>query len=100
MGIFKRSAANADDITPSASPPTHSMNEKDADILHAETASGVEHHPHKWQLNKAGDGDAAMALFASPDELHEAIDPAEEARVVRKVDFMVSRWPTLTSVQD
>ncbi|KAK0322584.1 hypothetical protein LTR54_001178 [Friedmanniomyces endolithicus] len=88
MGLFKRSAPHADDITPSASPTSVPIHEKDADITHAETASAVEHHA-KWKVSKAGDGDAAMALFNSPDEIHEPIDPAEEARVVRKIDLMI-----------
>ncbi len=66
------------------------MREKDADITHAETASAVEHHA-KWKVSKAGDGDVAMALFKSPDDIHEPIDPAEEARVVRKIDLMSKR---------
>ncbi|KAK0355140.1 hypothetical protein LTR94_009523 [Friedmanniomyces endolithicus] len=88
MGLFKRSAPHADDITPSASPTSVPIREKDADITHAETASAVEHHA-KWKVSKAGDGDVAMALFNSPDEIHEPIDPAEEARVVRKIDLMI-----------
>ncbi|KAK1055562.1 hypothetical protein LTR74_015586 [Friedmanniomyces endolithicus] len=88
MGLFRRSAPQADDITPSASPTSVPIREKDADITHAETASAVEHHA-KWKVSKAGDGDVAMALFNSPDEIHEPIDPAEEARVVRKIDLMI-----------
>ncbi|KAK0868763.1 hypothetical protein LTS02_003388 [Friedmanniomyces endolithicus] len=88
MGLFKRSAPHADDITPSASPTSVPIREKDADITHAETASAVEHHA-KWKVSKAGDGDVAMALFNSPDEIPEPIDPAEEARVVRKIDLMI-----------
>ncbi|KAK0854711.1 hypothetical protein LTR03_002144 [Friedmanniomyces endolithicus] len=88
MGLFKRSAPHADDITPSASPTSVPMREKDADITHAETASAVEHHA-KWKVSKAGDGDVAMALFKSPDDIHDPIDPAEEARVVRKIDLMI-----------
>lgn len=43
----------------------------------------------KFMVSRAGDGDAAMALFNSPTEVHEPIDPLEEARVVRKIDYMI-----------
>ncbi|KAK3116393.1 hypothetical protein LTR53_003257 [Teratosphaeriaceae sp. CCFEE 6253] len=89
MGIFKRPGVQSGDITPSASPPMTSLDEKDVGVLHAERAS-VTAHQRKWKVSKAGDGDVAMALFSSPDEIHEPIDPAEEARVVRKIDFMAS----------
>ncbi|KAK3615930.1 hypothetical protein LTR56_026295 [Elasticomyces elasticus] len=88
MGLFKRSAGHADDITPNASRTLEAGYEKGRDVTHAETASATEHHS-KWKVSKAGDGDVAMALFNSPDEIHEPIDPAEEARVVRKIDFMI-----------
>ncbi|KAK5723959.1 hypothetical protein LTR17_013801 [Elasticomyces elasticus] len=88
MGLFKRSAGHVDDITPNASSTLEAGYEKGRDVTHAETASATEHHS-KWKVSKAGDGDVAMALFNSPDEIHEPIDPAEEARVVRKIDFMI-----------
>jgi hypothetical protein len=43
----------------------------------------------KWRLNKAGEGDTAMALFASPGEVHEPYDVGEEKRLVRKIDMMI-----------
>ena len=39
--------------------------------------------------SKRQDGDVALKLFGDPDELHEPIDPAEERKLVRKVDFMI-----------
>jgi hypothetical protein len=33
----------------------------------------------------ARDADVAMALFDSPEQIHEPIDPAEERKLVRKV---------------
>ena len=87
IGLFKRSERDADEIFTrnahsSASP------EKIADVTHAEDASAVD-TPHTWKLNTAGDGDVAMALFSSPDEVHEPIDPVEEMKALRKVDFMI-----------
>lgn len=46
--------------------------------------------PHsQWKSVKIADGDTAMALFDDPDELHEAIDPAEARKLLWKVDFMI-----------
>lgn len=87
MGLFRRSAAHADDISSPATPPSPS-NDAKIDVIHHETTA-TSPAPHKWKLNKAGDGDAAMALFNSPDEVHEPVDPAEEKRIVRKIDFMI-----------
>lgn len=44
----------------------------------------------KWKLSsRKADGDVALALFSDPDELHEPIDPAEEAKLVRQIDFRI-----------
>ena len=47
--------------------------------------------PDKWDVSKPGHGhgDVAMALFDSADQMHEPLDPDEERRVVRKIDFMI-----------
>ncbi|KAI0407297.1 putative MFS allantoate transporter [Xylaria palmicola] len=37
----------------------------------------------------ARDVDVAMALFDSPEQIHEPIDPVEERKLVRKIDFMI-----------
>lgn len=37
----------------------------------------------------ARDGDAAMAVLRDAEALHEPIDPAEEKRLVRKIDFRI-----------
>lgn len=37
----------------------------------------------------ARDVDVAMALFDSPDHLHEPLDPIEERKLVWKIDFMI-----------
>ncbi|KAL8629483.1 hypothetical protein Q9189_004825 [Teloschistes chrysophthalmus] len=42
-----------------------------------------------WQVSRAGDGDTAMAIFSTPDEVHEPIDPDEARRLERKIDFMI-----------
>lgn len=33
--------------------------------------------------------DAALALFRDEQELHEAIDPEKEGKLVRKIDYMI-----------
>lgn len=44
----------------------------------------------KWKLSgKKADGDIALALFGDPNELREPIDPAEEARLVRRIDIRI-----------
>ena len=54
---------------------------------HREDIDTVE-DPAEWKkVSLKEDGDVAQRLFAS--QAHEPIDPAEEARVVRKIDFMI-----------
>ena len=43
----------------------------------------------RWKLSKTGDGDTAMALFDRPDSLQEPVDPAEEKKLVRRIDLMI-----------
>ncbi|KAF2164094.1 hypothetical protein M409DRAFT_25441 [Zasmidium cellare ATCC 36951] len=86
MGLFKRGSsapANTDNISPNSSSPERQLDKVDA--IHQETTE----HESKWQISKAGTGDAAMALFTSPTELHEPIDPLEEKKLVRKIDLMI-----------
>jgi hypothetical protein len=86
MVLFKRSAGHADNIAPERSFGTPA-NDKASSAIHQETAS-ID-HVSKWKVPKSGGGDVAQALFSSPDEVREPIDPAEEKRVVRKIDFMI-----------
>ncbi|CZT19465.1 related to MFS allantoate transporter [Ramularia collo-cygni] len=88
MGLFRRSASHADSIVSPTSvetPPTGSEDKHSA--VHQETAS--MDHVSKWKHPKSGGGDVAQALFSSPEEVREPIDPAEERRVVRKIDMMI-----------
>lgn len=43
----------------------------------------------KWKVSKAGDGDVAMGLFSTPEELHEAASKEEMWKLERKIDFMI-----------
>lgn len=57
-------------------------------IANAETLSTAP--ASKWHLSsRDADGDTALMLFSNPDELHEAISPADEERLQRKIDFMI-----------
>jgi hypothetical protein len=56
--------------------------------IHAETISQQSTLP-KWKVSRTGDGDTALALFSDPADLHDAISPAEERRLQRKIDFMI-----------
>jgi hypothetical protein len=75
-----------DNITPQTSDLEASGK---ATTAHAETLTDASTLP-KWHLSsKTADGDTALALFSNPDELHEVISPADEARLQRKIDFMI-----------
>ena len=90
MGILRRTGGGADDI----SSPTSSLEragEKDVNAAHVESAADPS---SKWKVSKAGDGDVAMALFGSPDEIHEPIDPEEERKLVRKIVRESDGWKT------
>ena len=76
MAIFKRSVSTPDD-KPAESEPQH------VESTNA-TSSATN-----FKVSKTGDGDVALALFSSPDDAKEAIDPLEEKKVVRKIDFMI-----------
>ncbi|KAI8626408.1 putative MFS allantoate transporter [Xylariaceae sp. FL1651] len=63
---------------------------KDADI----ERPPAEHHEHTSASPplkgvSAQDVDVAMALFDSPEQIHEPRDPAEERKLVWKIDFMI-----------
>lgn len=79
MAIAKDVSDNVND-----SPPGRDIESK-ATAVHQEqlTARG-------WKLSsKKADGDTALALFEDPEDAREAIDPAEEKKLVRRIDFMI-----------
>lgn len=43
----------------------------------------------RWKISRAGDGDTAMALFSTPDEVHQPTSPEEAKRLERKIDYMI-----------
>lgn len=85
MVFFRRNVSQADDIASSTVSPEGPDDKVSA--IHQETAS-ID-HVSKWTPPKSGGGDVAQALFSSPDEVREPIDPAEERKVVRKIDLMI-----------
>ncbi|KAK1515912.1 uncharacterized protein CCOS01_13110 [Colletotrichum costaricense] len=54
----------------------------------AEFETMEEGDPHKFKLSKTG-ADVALALFDNVGDVHGSIDPEEERRLVRKVDWMI-----------
>ena len=40
-------------------------------------------------MDKIHNGDAALALFDNPDDMHEGFEPGEEKKLVRKIDFII-----------
>lgn len=91
MRFLSRRPVDADPITPiSGSPGDSSPDNKDEmkpSTIHQEDVATEEHS--KWKVSKSGDGDTAMALFHSPTEVHEPIDPEEERKLVWKIDLMI-----------
>ncbi|KAL4772766.1 major facilitator superfamily domain-containing protein [Aspergillus nidulans var. acristatus] len=55
----------------------------------AATTHHTENVPAKPVFTGGKDGDVAQALFSSPEELHEEVDPAEARRVLWKIDLMI-----------
>ena len=93
MVIWNRKPAAQEPSIIEASPTPSTPPEKSLDpesAIHAENPTPHSPSPKsKWKVSRSGDGDVAMALFGSPDELHEPISPEEDARVKRKVDWMI-----------
>ncbi|KAJ9217077.1 hypothetical protein DTO166G4_1132 [Paecilomyces variotii] len=68
------------------------MGEKSAEVSPMEPSVTHEESVEtqsKWKLAQTTDGDTAMALFSDPEQLHETIDPEEERKLIRKIDFMI-----------
>lgn len=82
MGLFKRGNATTS--------PEH-VSETGKDEIHTRhPEAGTEQAKASgFKVNKAGEGDEALALFSTVADVHEDIDPEEEKKVVRKIDFMI-----------
>lgn len=72
--------------TASGIAPSSKTRAEDVSAAHIENA--VE-PGEKWQLSRTGDGDTAIALFTSPRDLSEPIDPIEEKKLVRSIDARI-----------
>lgn len=94
MGVFSLKPKDAAQVQDTITPQVLDLEDgQKVTAKHAETLTptptSASTHP-KWALSsRASDGDTALALFSNPDELHEAISPEEEARLQRKIDFMI-----------
>jgi hypothetical protein len=82
MGLWRRSATDSDEIN------SATEGSKDGQTERTEKGTGTA-NASGFKLNRAGDGDEALNLFDSTADVHEPIDPAEEKKVVRKIDFMI-----------
>jgi sugar phosphate permease len=90
MGLFKRTPVHADDSLPASSSPERiSDSDKNEIEPHHAEAANTSAIGTGFKLNKAGEGDEALALFANVGDVHEEIDPEEEKKVVRKIDLMI-----------
>ena len=87
--LFKRLEPSATSSTPNIE--TASSQERPDNKAQALHNESFEHPKHatQWKLSKTGDGDTAMALFDRPDSLEEPIDPAEEKKLIRRIDLMI-----------
>lgn len=90
MGLFSPKASAGHPASDTISPHTSDIEAgAKATVDHAETLTTTSTHP-KWHLSsKTADGDTALTLFANPDDLHEVISATDEARLQRKIDFMI-----------
>jgi len=91
MGILSRkpkAIEASEGISPN--PSDIEQGESKPPEIHAETLSPASTFAQKWKLSsKASDGDTALALFDNPDDLHEAISPADQRALQWKIDFMI-----------
>ena len=88
MAIFKRSV----DAVESQSPDSITSNEahwKESGTHREDVTTTATDARRNFQVSRTGGGDVALALFSSPLDAKEPIDPFEEKKVVRKIDFMV-----------
>ena len=77
--------------------------ESDADAKSSAVLDELHLPPtaHKRKLSaKSADGDVALALFNTLDDLHEPVDPAAEKKLVRKIDFMILPYLAVVSGPD
>jgi hypothetical protein len=93
MGLWRRNG-DADEINSATG------GSKDGQTDHTEKGNGTA-NASGFKLNRAGDGDEALNLFDSTADVHEPIDPVEEKKVVRKIDFMilpVRAWSAIDAI--
>lgn len=91
MGFFQRLKRQQAVDPPHPSEPIHSTHADTKPIPEAGSTIHTEAlpPPSKWILSRSGDGDTAMAVFASPSDTHEPYTLAEEKKLVRKIDRMI-----------
>ena len=71
--------------------------ENNIELLESVDRVAVDHHEAlspsstipAWKSLNQVDGDTALALFDNAEQLNEIVDPAEERRLVRKIDMLI-----------
>lgn len=96
MGVFSRKSKDAnaepaeDSVTPKAADPEPGGNITTEHKEIISTAPTSDDPNSKWALSShTADGDTAQALFSNPDDLHEEMSPQDQARLQRKIDYMI-----------
>jgi hypothetical protein len=94
MGVFSARSKAPEQVQDRITPQATNLEAGDGpNTEHAETLSPAPTSvtaPQKWALSAhASDGDTALALFSLPDDLQEVISRQDEARLQRKIDFMI-----------
>lgn len=73
--LQQRTTSNAEEINETKPSAAQLENVEEADL-------------QKFKLSKTG-GDVALALFDNVGGIHDPIDPEEDRKLVRKVDWMI-----------
>ena len=75
--------------SPSESESRDGVDKKDLETRASHVENAPQPRSSRWKLSKTGDGDTAMTLFDQPDSFEEPLDPEEEKKLVRRIDFMI-----------
>ncbi|KAF2196745.1 MFS allantoate transporter [Delitschia confertaspora ATCC 74209] len=84
MRLFQR-ANGVEDIQQTRLQSSPDNKDKEQSANHLKVSSLP---PSKWKVSRQ-DGDTAIAVFQTSREAYEPHDPAEEKRLIRKIDFII-----------
>ena len=91
MADLEETNAQNKDITPAAASTDveRQLSEKEQTIQQIEEPLSTVNSLPVWKSLKISDGDTALALFDNIEQLHEVVDPVEEKKLIRKIDFAI-----------